>query len=214
MITMDHPELQPVVKMDYKTNSTWRPSGLSGSAIVYSSTSSNSSTGKLKSFIAYNSNAMDATGVVQTVEGNVGNSVQASENAYDKPDCEFIGWNSQSNGRCETHKPGDKVVLQENGVTSYAQWKALPARLVYNANAPVWFGSTTNADGETRQQMFVADNGYKRDEWKFTCWNTTADGNGKSYSTGRDDAHARRDHLLVCPVGEDLHSGSFRYREP
>lgn len=182
MITMDHPELRQGVKVDYKTNSTWKPSNLTGTATVYSATSSNSSTGKPRSFVDYNANAMDATGDVQSLEGNVGDSAQASANAYARPGYEFIGWNSQSDGKGEAYKPGDQVILPENGMTLYAQWKALPARLVYKANAQAWSGNTASADSVTGQQVSVAGNGYKRDGWRFTGWNTAADGSGKSYS--------------------------------
>lgn len=182
MITMDHPELKQGVKVDYQTNSTWRPSDLTGTATVYSSTSSNSSTGKPRSFIDYNANAMDATGDVQSLEGNVGDSAQTSANAYNRPGYEFIGWNSQSDGKGKAYKPGDPVILPENGMTLYAQWKALPARLVYKANTQAWSGSTASIDSVTGQQVSVAGNGYKREGWKFTGWNTAADGSGKNYS--------------------------------
>lgn len=182
MITMDHPELRQGVKMDYKTNSTWKPSNLTGTATVYSSTSSNSSTGKPRSFVDYNANAMDAAGDVQSLEGNVGDSAQINANAYSRPGYEFIGWNSQSDEKGEEYKPGDQVILPENGMTLYAQWKALPARLVYRANTQAWSGNTASVDSVTGQQVSVAGNGYKREGWRFTGWNTAADGSGKSYS--------------------------------
>lgn len=182
MVTFDHSDLEQGMRVDYKTNSTWKPSNLTGTATVYSSTSSNSSTGKPRSFIDYDSNAVDAIGDVLATEGSRDDLVQASQNGYSRAGYEFIGWNSQSDGNGEAYKPGDQVILPENGMTLYAQWKALPARLVYKANAQAWSGNTASADSVTGQQISVAGNGYKRDGWRFTGWNTAADGSGKSYS--------------------------------
>lgn len=63
--------------------------------------------------------------------------------------------------------------------------------LAYNANdvtypnAPKATGSTASQTGSINDQVTVQSNGFSRENWTFTGWNTQPDGNGTSYTAGK-----------------------------
>lgn len=99
---------------------------------------------------------------------------------------DFIGWNTQANGKGDSYEAEDLILFTapHNGevVTLYAQWKARPANAIYyDANGGVGGPSNnfSNAIYATVQSSKPTRDGYT-----FTGWNTAADGSGDSYKGG------------------------------
>lgn len=91
-----------------------------------------------------------------------------------------------ADGKGKTVKPGDSITFPGEGqiMTLYAQWKAQPASLVYDANVKDATGTTAEQKGVTDQNVPVRDNGFKRSDYTFVSWNTQADDKGKTYRKG------------------------------
>ena len=107
-----------------------------------------------------------------------------SENLFNRPGYSFTGWNTKADGSGDAYKNQQEVtnLTTENGgeVTLYAQWKADPAALHYDANADTATGDTPDSEGVTGDTVTVNENGYANEGYTFTGWNTMPDGTGTS----------------------------------
>lgn len=107
-----------------------------------------------------------------------------SENLFNRPGYSFTGWNTKADGSGDAYKNQQEVtnLTTENGgeVTLYAQWKADPATLHYDANADTATGNTPDSEGVTGDTVTVNENGYANEGYTFTGWNTKPDGTGTS----------------------------------
>ncbi len=148
--------------------------------------------------LSYDANATNATGKMEDsipakddVTGQV--TVSANDptggNGFERPGWKFIGWNTKSDGTGTAYTAGTKLVL-ESDLTLYSLWESYA--LTYNANAKTATGSmkdTTVAEDAIDAKVKVSandpatGNGYTRPGWKFTGWNTQADGQGDSYAS-------------------------------
>lgn len=80
-------------------------------------------------------------------------------------------------------EPNHAITIQKNGenvINIYYQKNA--DRLFYDANG----GESTMSPsvGKAEEQVTVEENGFTRDGYEFTGWNTEADGSGKDYDPG------------------------------
>ncbi|MBE5950026.1 MAG: leucine-rich repeat domain-containing protein [Lachnospiraceae bacterium] len=96
------------------------------------------------------------------------------------PGYDFETWNTATDGTGTDYAPETKVVLT-NDLTLHAQWEASLPTIHYNANG----GQGGMADtvlplGTT--SAYLAKNRFYRPDYKFTGWNTKADGTGTSYT--------------------------------
>lgn len=111
-----------------------------------------------------------------------------SENLFTRPGYSFTGWNTAKDGSGDAYKNRQEVtnLTTENGgeVTLYAQWKADPATLHYDANADTATGNTPESEGVTGDTVTVNENGYANEGYTFTGWNTMPDGTGTSIDPG------------------------------
>lgn len=178
-VTFDHEEMQQSAKFEY-----WSTTGAHDTFTMSSQPTSNDADGNLKGFVDYNANAMDASGSVAGDEGLAGTEVTVKQNGFARSGYTFTGWNTQSDGKGTAYKAGSKIAMPHSGVTLYAQWKADAASLSYDANAKDATGATAKQTGVTDQIVKVAANGFKREGYTFTGWNTQADGQGKTYQKG------------------------------
>lgn len=105
-------------------------------------------------------------------------------NLFDRDGWTFTGWNTEKDGSGTAYADRQEVtnLTTENGgeVTLYAQWKADPATLHYDANADTATGNTPDSEGVTGDTVTVNENGYANEGYTFTGWNTMPDGTGTS----------------------------------
>ncbi|MBT1161810.1 InlB B-repeat-containing protein [Bifidobacterium sp. SO1] len=135
--------------------------------------------------IRYDANASDATGTMigQTLADAADG--KAMDAGYARDGYEFTGWNTSRDGKGVAYAPGDRIhALPGGALTLYAQWKALPATVGFDANAKDATGSTRMLTGVTGDRIRIPANGYRRAGWTFTGWNTREDGKGTAYRQG------------------------------
>ena len=110
-----------------------------------------------------------------------------TENGFKRDGYTFTGWNTKPDGSGDGYADGQEVLnltAKDGGtVTLYARWTAKPAKLVYDGNGNT-SGATEPTTGTTDQTVAVRDNGFKRDGYTFTGWNTRADGTGETVKPG------------------------------
>ena len=123
-----------------------------------------------------------ATGSTPDTTGVTGQNVTIAQNGFTRPGYTFTGW-ARDRRTDPSLQPGGRYTLTPGTTTLWAQWKADPAHLIYNANT----GSTSQTrrtDGVVDQTLTVIANPFTRTGYTFTGWNTQADGRGKAYTAG------------------------------
>lgn len=127
-------------------------------------------------------------------------------NDFTKDNMVFLGWNTKADGTGTTYYPNSTVEITDN-VTLYAIWgdKDSTVTLTYKANyegadpATNTINSIKNNAKVTLEQfteLFPARDGYR-----FTGWNTQADGSGTSFAAGsnaRVDVDNDGDNVLYA----------------
>lgn len=123
-----------------------------------------------------------ATGSTPDTTGVTGQDVTIARNGFTRPGYTFTGW-ARDRRTNPSLQPGGRYTLTPGTTTLWAQWKADPAHLIYNANT----GSTSQTrrtDGVVDQTLTVIANPFTRPGYTFTGWNTRADGRGRAYAAG------------------------------
>lgn len=123
-----------------------------------------------------------ATGSTPDTTGVTGQNVTIAQNGFTRPGYTFTGW-ARDRRTNPSLQPGGRYTLTPGTTTLWAQWKADPAHLIYNANT----GSTSQTrrtDGVVDQTLTVIANPFTRSGYTFTGWNTQADGRGRAYAAG------------------------------
>lgn len=123
-----------------------------------------------------------ATGSTPDTTGVTGQNVTIAQNGFTRPGYTFTGW-ARDRRTNPSLQPGGRYTLTPGTTTLWAQWKADPAHLIYNANT----GSTSQTrrtDGVVDQTLTVIANPFTRSGYTFTGWNTQADGRGRAYTAG------------------------------
>mgnify|MGYP004453741117 CR=1 FL=1 len=114
-----------------------------------------------------------------------------AKNAFKKTGYHFYSWNRQADGTGDSYKSGEKVknLTAKDGVTlkMYAIWEANKYTVYYDKNQPA--DSPNDVEGEMSYTTHTYDvdkallsNKYSLVGYKFTGWNTKANGTGTSYS--------------------------------
>ena len=106
------------------------------------------------------------------------------ENLFTAPQGKkFTGWDTKPDGSGDAYKETDALVMPDADVTLYAQWKPLDSYTV------IYLKNAEDATGTTAQQSFsegdgvdLRENGFTRRGYRFTGWNTAADGSGTRYA--------------------------------
>lgn len=123
-----------------------------------------------------------AAGSTPDTTGVTGQNVTIAQNGFTRPGYTFTGW-ARDRRTNPSLQPGGRYTLTPGTTTLWAQWKADPAHLIYNANT----GSTSQTrrtDGVVDQTLTVIANPFTRTGYTFTGWNTQADGRGRAYTAG------------------------------
>lgn len=132
--------------------------------------------------IQYRNDWPNATGSTPDTTGVTGQNVTIAQNGFTRPGYTFTGW-ARDRRTNPSLQPGGRYTLTPGTTTLWAQWKADPAHLIYNANT----GSTSQTrrtDGVVDQTLTVIANPFTRTGYTFTGWNTQADGRGRAYTAG------------------------------
>ena len=83
-------------------------------------------------------------------------------------------------GSGDSYTNGETLTMWQN-VTLYAQWISTETyTLTYDANGGV--GTMESQSGTMLDSLIVAANGFTKDGYAFTGWNTAADGTGTAYA--------------------------------
>lgn len=107
-------------------------------------------------------------------------------NTYKRDGYVFTGWNTAMDGSGKTFKDGASVTglidTRNEDVKLYAQWeKDTTYKVSFDWNYAN-SGSMPVLTGYTNGKLKLPENTFARDGYTFIGWNTSMDGNGKSYS--------------------------------
>ncbi|MCR4647990.1 MAG: DUF4214 domain-containing protein [Lachnospiraceae bacterium] len=122
-----------------------------------------------------------------------GNWDDMEENRFTRKGFKFYNWNTKPDGSGTSFEVEDKV--PEKSKKLFAQWKPNAYTVSFNANG----GSGTMSSQIIKFDKSTAlnKNTFKKSGYKFTGWNTKADGSGISY---KDGAKVRLKFLNVNKV--------------
>ena len=148
--------------------------------------------GKMVDEKAYHNSGVTADGVTYNnrVDGsNVSLYAEGyKDNAFDTATSE---WTTNADGKISrtVTKKCNYCGYQEN-ITEYQ------GKLTYDANNGE--GTTDSATGVAGESVTVAENGFTRNDYTFTGWNTQADGKGTAYKPGDNFTLTDEDTVLYA----------------
>ncbi len=123
------------------------------------------------------------TGTMAPQIRKAGQLFNLSPNAFLRSGHSFTGWNTEADGSGDAFGNQQSVTMPPKDVTLYAQWSNKFFNLVYYGNGNTG-GSTSSDSSSAGEVVVIRDNGYTRDGYSFTGWNTSPNGSGASYSPG------------------------------
>lgn len=113
-------------------------------------------------------------------DGHTGDTPTIGQNGWTIDGYTFAGWATSPDGSGARYAPGARWTA--NGtLTLYAQWTPGQASLTYDGNGATG-GKTDPQNGVTGQRVNVRQNGFTRDGYVFTGWNTKPDGRGQAWA--------------------------------
>ena len=113
-------------------------------------------------------------------DGHTGDTPTIGQNGWTIDGYTFAGWTTSPDGSGARYAPGASWTA--NGtLTLYAQWTPGQASLTYDGNGATG-GKTDPQNGVTDQRVNVRQNGFTRDGYVFTGWNTQPDGRGQAWA--------------------------------
>ena len=113
-------------------------------------------------------------------DGHTGDTPTIGQNGWTIDGYTFAGWATSPDGSGARYAPG--AMWTANGtLTLYAQWTPGQASLTYDGNGATG-GKTDPQNGVTDQRVNVRQNGFTRDGYVFTGWNTQPDGRGQAWA--------------------------------
>jgi len=134
--------------------------------------------------ITYHPNT--GTGAVTIYDFIVENTVHYVQNqGYTKDGYNFIGYNTASNGSGTHYNIGQSFIVTRN-MTLYAQWEEKPIvtyRITYHPNGGN--GNIVNVDVPAGTPYAIMSQGYTRDDYNFSGYNTATNGTGVHYNVGQ-----------------------------
>ena len=132
--------------------------------------------------IHYDANG--GTGTTSSSTHTYDTSKALTSNGFTRQGWTFTGWNTKADGTGTTYANTASVknLSEANGatITLYAQWKANTYTVCYDANGGI--GTTSSSTHTYDTSKALTANGFTRQGWMFTSWNTKADGSGITYA--------------------------------
>ena len=150
------------------------------------------------------------SGSMPSVTVEEGKDAQLPENEFVRDGYTFTGWNTEMDGSGTSYSDKDTISgLKENTVL-YAQWKKNPEVSVnfdWNyANS----GSMPSVTVEESKDAQLPENGFVRDGYTFTGWNTEMDGSGTSY-LDKDTISGLKENTILYAQWEKNPSMTIRF---
>jgi hypothetical protein len=172
----------------------------------------------------------DATGTVEPQKNVYNTENKVSSEEYELAGYKFVGWNTAADGSGIDFKaedpynvPNDKdaentfktIVPAGSDVVLYAQWEPF-YNVVYKANETSVGKAEGDATGTVdpqnnlyNEEKNVAENAFKLPGYRFTGWNTEADGSGVAFADKDpynvpNDKDAENTFKKVVPAGSDV----------
>ena len=132
--------------------------------------------------LTYQPNSTFAEGSTAPYEGATGDVITVAASGFSWANHDFRGWNTAADGSGDAYAPGDEYVLGTGEDQLFAQWWPT-GELRYDGNGAT-FGDMAAQGGDAGSAVEVQPSGFSRDHWRFTGWNTAADGSGDAYAPG------------------------------
>ena len=108
-----------------------------------------------------------------------GTSLTLQDNGFSRTGYSFTGWNTSADGSGSAYAAGASYTAN-SAVTLYAQWTPLTYAVTYDGNGAEE-GSTEPQTKIYGTALRLQSNGYVREGYSFTGWNTAQDGTGADY---------------------------------
>jgi len=122
------------------------------------------------------SGSMDEQVFVAGVAGNL------SANTFTRADYVFVSWNTKEDGTGTEYTNCQSITLTES-VTLFAQWRfGVSAKYTVTFDANGGTGTMAAQEFEENVAENLDANAFTNDGYRFTGWNTEADGTGTAYA--------------------------------
>lgn len=134
--------------------------------------------------IQFNGNG-NTGGSTASMSMRYGTPKNLTANGFTKTGYVFNGWSTKADGTGTGYSDKQQVnnLTSTNGgtVTLYAKWKPATYTIQFNGNGNTG-GSTASMTMTYNVERTLTANGFTKSEYKFTGWNTKADGTGTAYT--------------------------------
>ncbi|MBR0333994.1 MAG: InlB B-repeat-containing protein [Bacteroidales bacterium] len=117
-----------------------------------------------------------------------------AENNFQREGYTFVGWNTAPDGSGTSYDDTDLFKTDQN-LTLYAQWEKLLFPLFFEAN-----GGSGNMSAQMikyDESTALNENTFIRGGYRFTGWNTEADGSGKAYKDKQEIVITQESYLYA-----------------
>ena len=112
--------------------------------------------------------------------------IQTNSGNLAKTNYLFDGWNTKEDGTGIAYKEGD-IYADSESLTLYAQWSEITYTITYDGNSSTSGSAPDKQTDKPGADITILDNSkeLERTGYKFTGWNTKADGSGETYKPDR-----------------------------
>lgn len=129
----------------------------------------------------------------------------------------FNGWFTAPTGGAQVYSSNGVCVqgaywnssnqwIHTGDLTVYAQWTPITYTIDYNGNGST-AGSVDSQSAEQNSSVVILPNGFEREGFVFTDWNTNADGSGTSLSPG--DSYSPTSNVTLYAQWEEYKPSAF-----
>ena len=169
-----------------------KPGNNTGNTIVNFGNTTVWQDGKMVDAKAYHNSGVTADGVTYNNHVDGSNVSLYAEGYKDNAfDTKTSKWTTNADGKISrTVTKKCKYCGYEENVTEYQ------VKLTYDANGGE--GTIDSATGVAGESVTVAENGFIRNDYTFTGWNTQADGKGTAYKAGDNFTLTDKDTVLYA----------------
>lgn len=137
--------------------------------------------------VRYDKGAYNATGQMPDQTMAYDKKEKLLSNLYERSGFEFKSWNTASDGSGTSYQQGDEVInladTEDAVVALYAVWGSCEYRIRFNGNGAT-SGSMDDLVVSQGERADLPRNNFTNSGYRFTGWNTEADGSGQIYSDG------------------------------
>lgn len=119
----------------------------------------------------------------------------------------FTGWNTAADGSGTARAAGATFTMPNSNVYLFAQWGANAITVTYDGNQGISTASPISGNSGSAQTITSTDP--TRTGYTFTGWNTLANGNGTSYTSGSAYQMPNADASLFAQWLANVHIVSY-----